>query len=281
MLPRAPPFRHHPRAMNPQVDRDPSKPSKIAPLPHMFVVKDLVVDMSNFYAQYKSIKPYLQKRQPSGWAAGPGPVPHRVGGGGGAMAQGVGGGGGGGALLRRGVARIGSPAGGRQRAGGAAARESGHSVRRGRAHERMRRCGAPPPRPPTATPRAPRPQSPAAPRPQGQGVVPVQGVSLEARRHVRVHPVRLLLNELPLLLVEPGQVPGPGGAACGLQVGGPGQMLAGGAVVCGAAGRACEWGEGRAPRRRLQAWGARVRVQEYAHHVRMAIGAGPQECSCI
>ena len=32
----------------------------ISPLPHMFVVKDLVVDMANFYAQYKSIKPYLQ-----------------------------------------------------------------------------------------------------------------------------------------------------------------------------------------------------------------------------
>lgn len=28
----------------------------------MYVVKDLVVDMSNFYAQYKSIKPYLQKK---------------------------------------------------------------------------------------------------------------------------------------------------------------------------------------------------------------------------
>ena len=36
---------------------------RIAPLPHMFVVKDLVVDMSNFYAQYKSIKPYLQKKE--------------------------------------------------------------------------------------------------------------------------------------------------------------------------------------------------------------------------
>ena len=45
-----------------KVDRDPSKVTKIAPLPHMFVVKDLVVDMSNFYAQYKSIKPYLQKK---------------------------------------------------------------------------------------------------------------------------------------------------------------------------------------------------------------------------
>uniref|UniRef100_A0A061SJV0 Succinate dehydrogenase [ubiquinone] iron-sulfur subunit, mitochondrial n=2 Tax=Tetraselmis sp. GSL018 TaxID=582737 RepID=A0A061SJV0_9CHLO len=42
---------------------DDSKSTKIAPLPHMFVVKDLVVDMSNFYAQYKSIKPYLQKKE--------------------------------------------------------------------------------------------------------------------------------------------------------------------------------------------------------------------------
>jgi succinate dehydrogenase (ubiquinone) iron-sulfur subunit len=42
------------------VERESSKASKIAPLPHMYVVRDLVVDMSNFYAQYKSIKPYLQ-----------------------------------------------------------------------------------------------------------------------------------------------------------------------------------------------------------------------------
>jgi len=33
---------------------------KVYPLPHMFVVKDLVPDMSNFYAQYKSIEPWLQ-----------------------------------------------------------------------------------------------------------------------------------------------------------------------------------------------------------------------------
>lgn len=33
---------------------------RIAPLPHMYVVKDLAVDMSNFYAQYRSIKPWLQ-----------------------------------------------------------------------------------------------------------------------------------------------------------------------------------------------------------------------------
>eukprot|EP00798_Chlamydomonas_sp_ICE-L_P008359 gene8359-3439_t len=46
-----------------KVDRDPSKVGKFAPLPHMFVIKDLVVDMANFYAQYKSIKPYLQKKE--------------------------------------------------------------------------------------------------------------------------------------------------------------------------------------------------------------------------
>jgi succinate dehydrogenase (ubiquinone) iron-sulfur subunit len=45
-----------------KVNRDPNQASRVAPLPHMYVVKDLVVDMSNFYAQYKSIKPYLQKK---------------------------------------------------------------------------------------------------------------------------------------------------------------------------------------------------------------------------
>ena len=40
--------------------------TKIYPLPHMHVVKDLVPDMSNFYDQYKSIKPWLQKRGGSG-----------------------------------------------------------------------------------------------------------------------------------------------------------------------------------------------------------------------
>lgn len=32
---------------------------KVYPLPHMFVIKDLVIDMTNFYAQYKSIQPWL------------------------------------------------------------------------------------------------------------------------------------------------------------------------------------------------------------------------------
>ncbi len=35
---------------------------KIYPLPHLSVVKDLVPDMTNFYAQYASIKPWLQTR---------------------------------------------------------------------------------------------------------------------------------------------------------------------------------------------------------------------------
>jgi succinate dehydrogenase / fumarate reductase iron-sulfur subunit len=38
---------------------------KIYPLPHMPVVKDLVPDLSNFYAQYASIKPWLQSRTPA------------------------------------------------------------------------------------------------------------------------------------------------------------------------------------------------------------------------
>ena len=33
---------------------------KINPLPHLEVVKDLVPDLTNFYAQYASIKPWLQ-----------------------------------------------------------------------------------------------------------------------------------------------------------------------------------------------------------------------------
>ena len=46
------------------VDKNVSKTTKVTPLPHMYVVKDLVVDMSHFYAQYKSIKPYLIRKNP-------------------------------------------------------------------------------------------------------------------------------------------------------------------------------------------------------------------------
>src|SRR5215469_16725571 len=37
----------------------------IYPLPHMPVVKDLVPDLNNFYAQYASVKPWLQARTPA------------------------------------------------------------------------------------------------------------------------------------------------------------------------------------------------------------------------
>jgi succinate dehydrogenase / fumarate reductase iron-sulfur subunit len=37
----------------------------IYPLPHMPVIKDLVPDLTNFYAQYAAIKPWLQTRTPA------------------------------------------------------------------------------------------------------------------------------------------------------------------------------------------------------------------------
>ncbi|OMO95001.1 hypothetical protein CCACVL1_05645 [Corchorus capsularis] len=44
---------------------DSSSPeTTITPLPHMFVIKDLVVDMTNFYNQYKSIEPWLKRKSP-------------------------------------------------------------------------------------------------------------------------------------------------------------------------------------------------------------------------
>lgn len=45
------------------LDKSNDEPVKIYPLPHMHVVKDLVVDMANFYDQYKSIDPWLKKKQ--------------------------------------------------------------------------------------------------------------------------------------------------------------------------------------------------------------------------
>lgn len=45
-----------------KIDTNLDKTIKIHPLPHMYVVKDLVPDMSNFYAQYKSIQPWLQRK---------------------------------------------------------------------------------------------------------------------------------------------------------------------------------------------------------------------------
>lgn len=40
-------------------------PVKIYPLPHMQVIKDLVADMSHFYAQYASIKPWIDTQTPA------------------------------------------------------------------------------------------------------------------------------------------------------------------------------------------------------------------------
>uniref|UniRef100_A0A2K5IRK6 Succinate dehydrogenase [ubiquinone] iron-sulfur subunit, mitochondrial n=1 Tax=Colobus angolensis palliatus TaxID=336983 RepID=A0A2K5IRK6_COLAP len=48
-----------------RIDTNLNKVSKIYPLPHMYVIKDLVPDLSNFNAQYKSIEPYLKKKDES------------------------------------------------------------------------------------------------------------------------------------------------------------------------------------------------------------------------
>ncbi|KAK7815750.1 succinate dehydrogenase [ubiquinone] iron-sulfur subunit 2 [Quercus suber] len=41
-----------------------SSASMITPLLHIFMIKDLVVDMTNFYNQYKSIEPWLKRKNP-------------------------------------------------------------------------------------------------------------------------------------------------------------------------------------------------------------------------
>ncbi|XP_003708104.1 succinate dehydrogenase, subunit B (iron-sulfur) [Megachile rotundata] len=44
-----------------KIDTNLNTVSKIYPLPHMYIVKDLIPDMNNFYTQYKSIQPWLQR----------------------------------------------------------------------------------------------------------------------------------------------------------------------------------------------------------------------------
>ena len=39
-----------------------SAETKIYPLPHTYVVKDIVPDLTQFYKQYKAVKPYLQRK---------------------------------------------------------------------------------------------------------------------------------------------------------------------------------------------------------------------------
>ncbi|THG95612.1 hypothetical protein EW145_g7925 [Phellinidium pouzarii] len=47
-----------------RIDRESPKDTKIYPLPHMYVVKDLVPDLTQFYKQYKSIEPWLKNDNP-------------------------------------------------------------------------------------------------------------------------------------------------------------------------------------------------------------------------
>lgn len=42
---------------------EPQKETKIYPLPHTYVVKDIVPDLTQFYKQYKAIKPFLQRNE--------------------------------------------------------------------------------------------------------------------------------------------------------------------------------------------------------------------------
>lgn len=46
------------------INRDITKPAILSPLGHMFVLKDLVVDMTNFYIQHKTVDPYLKRKTP-------------------------------------------------------------------------------------------------------------------------------------------------------------------------------------------------------------------------
>ncbi|KND03992.1 succinate dehydrogenase [ubiquinone] iron-sulfur subunit, mitochondrial [Spizellomyces punctatus DAOM BR117] len=45
-----------------RIDRNPSSDVKIYPLPHTYVVKDLVPDLTQIYKQYKSIEPYMKQK---------------------------------------------------------------------------------------------------------------------------------------------------------------------------------------------------------------------------
>lgn len=45
-----------------KTDTNLSKPLRIYPLPHMYVIRDLVPDFSQFYEQYRSIQPWLQRK---------------------------------------------------------------------------------------------------------------------------------------------------------------------------------------------------------------------------
>jgi len=50
--------------IEPKDEKKSAAATKIYPLPHMFVLKDLVPDMGNFYEQYRSIEPWLKSDKP-------------------------------------------------------------------------------------------------------------------------------------------------------------------------------------------------------------------------
>jgi succinate dehydrogenase (ubiquinone) iron-sulfur subunit len=53
--------RHHLACICP-IPKQNNEKSTVSPLMFMYVLKDLVVDMSHFYNQYKSIDPYLKRK---------------------------------------------------------------------------------------------------------------------------------------------------------------------------------------------------------------------------
>lgn len=55
--------RHHLACICP-IPKGNSEKSTVSPLMFHYVLKDLVVDMSHFYNQYKSIDPYLKRKTP-------------------------------------------------------------------------------------------------------------------------------------------------------------------------------------------------------------------------
>lgn len=56
---------HYPLTDKGRIPTDTKQETKIYPLPHTYVVKDIVPDLTQFYKQYKSIKPYLQHSTPA------------------------------------------------------------------------------------------------------------------------------------------------------------------------------------------------------------------------
>jgi succinate dehydrogenase/fumarate reductase-like Fe-S protein len=44
------------------IDKDLTRESTISPLPYFLVMRDLVVDMTNIYTQYKAIQPVLIRK---------------------------------------------------------------------------------------------------------------------------------------------------------------------------------------------------------------------------